>query len=80
MVKRGMTEKGPDESGVFQQPVTPGHRPGVHVERLKVTGGISPLPATLPPSRPDELGFRIKSGMTEKDRTADRGRLWSSAE
>jgi hypothetical protein len=33
------------------------------------------LPEGLPPSRSDEHGFRIKSGMTEKGRTADRGRL-----
>jgi hypothetical protein len=28
LVKSAMTEKGPDESGVFQQPVTPGEDPG----------------------------------------------------
>jgi hypothetical protein len=38
------------------------------------------LPEILPLSRSDEHGFRIKSGMTEWGRTADRGRLWSSAE
>jgi hypothetical protein len=66
----------------------PGRRPGVHVEGLKVAGDILTLPATLPPSRFDEHGFPgsgpgqalIKSGITEKARTADRGRLWSSAE
>jgi hypothetical protein len=43
---------------------------GVHVERLKVTGDILPLPEGLPPSRSDE--------MDSPDQV--RGRLWSSPE
>jgi hypothetical protein len=40
-----------------------------------------PLPEILPPARSDKNGFLIKSGMTEKSRTAHRGRLlWSSPE
>jgi hypothetical protein len=38
------------------------------------------LPEILPLSRPDKNGFRIKSGMTKKGRSADRGRLKSSPE
>ena len=56
-----------DGPRVHVPPLTrhPGRRPGVHVDRLKVTGDIPSLPATLPLSRSDEHGFRIKSGMTE---------------
>jgi len=39
-------------------PVTPGLT-GVHVDRLKVTGDILPLPDDLPPSRSDEHGFLL---------------------
>jgi len=33
--------KSPDASGMLQQLVTPGHGPGVHVERLKISGELS---------------------------------------
>jgi hypothetical protein len=54
-----------DKSGFLQQPVTPvpdqvrDDGSGVHVERLKTAEGILAIPATLPPSRPDEHGFLL---------------------
>jgi hypothetical protein len=38
----------------------PGRRPGVHVDQRKVAGDIPPLPATLPPSRPDKMDSRFR--------------------
>jgi hypothetical protein len=60
---------GPGALRCFSAAVTPGYRPGVHVDRLKVVGDILTFPGSLPPSRSDEHGFRIKSGMTEWGRT-----------
>jgi hypothetical protein len=60
---------GPGALQCFSAAVTPGYRPGVHVDRLEVAGDILTFPGSLPLSRPDEHGFRIKSGMTEWGRT-----------
>jgi hypothetical protein len=59
----GMTEKKAGRIRGPSVPVTPvpdqvrDDGPGVHFNRLKVTGDILPLPDGLPPSRSDEHGF-----------------------
>jgi hypothetical protein len=68
LIKSGMTEWGRTNPGLFSA-LHPGRRPGFHVEGLKIAGDISHLPEILPPSRSDEHGFLIKSGMTEWGRT-----------